>query len=490
LAASKKSSGKDKYCFFTCFPTDGIGTTAPAAPLDIRNSIANGVGLIVGSSVATGWSQMMYQGTGRSFTVGVGNASETSKGVPNKFYVYDDNANSMRMTIDTAGNVGIGSTAPGAKLDVNGTIKITGGTPGAGKVLTSSDATGLASWATPLSGTVTSVTAGTGLTGGPITSSGTLSLANTAVTAGAYTRANITVDAQGRLTAAANGSSLSLATEVTGTLPIANGGTGATTATNAFNALSPMSAAGDLIYGGTSGAGTRLGGNTTATKQFLTGTGTGTVANAPTWSALTASDLPAHSAALITSGTLAVANGGTGATTLAANNVLLGNGTSAPLTVAPGTSGNLLTSNGTTWISSAPSSNWTTSGSDVYLSSGNVGIGTTSPTSKLSVNGVLSSVAVTNAGTTINFATGNLQYTSVSCGAITLNNMQSGTSYTLAVKGAAGGTCSFTAWSGSGTGALTMRTGGIGLVQNTNTHMVFTFLVMGGDVYVASINGY
>jgi len=57
----------------------------------------------------------------------------------------------------------------------------------------------------------------------------------------------------------------------------------------------------------------------------------------------------------ISSGTLGVANGGTGATTLAANNVLIGNGTSAPLEVAPGASGNTLTSNGTTWTSTAPS---------------------------------------------------------------------------------------------------------------------------------------
>ncbi|MFC1528154.1 hypothetical protein ACFL5D_05380 [Candidatus Neomarinimicrobiota bacterium] len=49
------------------------------------------------------------------------------------------------------GNVGIGTTIPSAKLEVAGQVKITGGTPGSGKVLTS-DAIGLASWQTPAAG--------------------------------------------------------------------------------------------------------------------------------------------------------------------------------------------------------------------------------------------------------------------------------------------------------------------------------------------------
>jgi len=50
---------------------------------------------------------------------------------------------------------------------------------------------------------------------------------------------------------------------------------------------------------------------------------------------------------------LSVSNGGTGAASLTANYVLLGNGTSALQAVAPGSSGNVLTSNGTTWTSAA-----------------------------------------------------------------------------------------------------------------------------------------
>ena len=65
--------------------------------------------------------------------------------------------------------------------------------------------------------------------------------------------------------------------------------------------------------------------------------------------------------ALVPTTAVAVANGGTGTTTLAVNNVLLGNNGSALQVVAPSTSGNVLTSNGTTWTSTAPSGGGVTS---------------------------------------------------------------------------------------------------------------------------------
>jgi hypothetical protein len=68
--------------------------------------------------------------------------------------------------------------------------------------------------------------------------------------------------------------------DLTGTLPISSGGTGGSTKTTAFDALSPMNASGDLIYGGTSGTGTRLAKGTDGNVLTLSG-------GIPAWSAPT-----------------------------------------------------------------------------------------------------------------------------------------------------------------------------------------------------------
>jgi hypothetical protein len=129
-----------------------------------------------------------------------------------------------------------------------------------------------------------------------------------------------------------------------GVLPIANGGTGSSTA--AFS-----------------------GANITGLNATNISSGVLAVANGGTGSstaAFSGANITGLDATNISAGTLAVARGGTGAATLDANNVILGNGTSAVQFVAPGTNGNVLTSNGTTWTSAAAGGG---GGSFVYLAS-------------------------------------------------------------------------------------------------------------------------
>jgi hypothetical protein len=177
-----------------------------------------------------------------------------------------------------------------------------------------------------------------------------------------------TVTSSGNLTLGGALTGVDLTTQVTGTLPVANGGTGASLVDpNADRIFFWDDSAGSTAFL-TVGSGLEISG-TTLSSTDAGGTvtsvgGTGTVNGITLSGTVTASgDLTLGgtlSGVDLTSqitGTLPVANGGTGATTLTANNVLLGNGTSAPQAVAPSTSGNVLTSNGSTWVSSAaPSS--------------------------------------------------------------------------------------------------------------------------------------
>jgi hypothetical protein len=170
---------------------------------------------------------------------------------------------------------------------------------------------------------------------GNVTAAGTLATVNSNV--GSFTNASVTVNAKGLVTAASSGTAP--VTSVTGTAPVVSSG-GATPAISLA-----------ASYGDTQNP------YASKTANFVLAAPNG-AAGDPTFRAVVAADIPTlnqnttGTAANVT-GTVAVGNGGTGATTLTANNVLLGNGTSAVQAVAPGTTGNVLTSNGTTWTSAA-----------------------------------------------------------------------------------------------------------------------------------------
>jgi hypothetical protein len=124
----------------------------------------------------------------------------------------------------------------------------------------------------------------------------------------------------------------------------------------------PIVGAGTLTLGGTLGVTSGGTGVTSSTGAGSVVLNTSPTLASPTLNSPTINNGSVSNAA-ITGGSvsslttpLGVASGGTGASSLTANAVVVGNGTGAVSTVSPGTSGNVLTSNGTTWVSSAAGS--------------------------------------------------------------------------------------------------------------------------------------
>ena len=132
----------------------------------------------------------------------------------------------------------------------------------------------------------------------------------------------------------------------------------------------------------------------------------------------------------VTSGTwqgnaIGVAYGGTGATSLTADNVILGNGTNTVKVVAPGTANNVLTSNGTTWISQAVSTGVTIT-NDTSTNATYYPIFTTATSGSISTANVSSTELTFNPGTNVLTAP-NMQASN----GIFANNRTVGASYSI-----------------------------------------------------------
>jgi hypothetical protein len=174
-----------------------------------------------------------------------------------------------------------------------------------GQVLSSNGANPqVLSWTSAATGTVTSIATTSPITGGTITTTGTIACATCVTSAasltinqlmtGAGSQASQTLGTLGTTTTVLHGNAggaptfagVSLTADVTGTLPISSGGTGQTLANAAFNALSPMTTLGDIIFENSTPAGARLAGPTATNgvPQTLTSTPSGGLATAPVWS--------------------------------------------------------------------------------------------------------------------------------------------------------------------------------------------------------------
>ena len=124
----------------------GIGTTTPAARLDVVTNSSVAIPTLRLYEADNDYARLSFMNnTGSSFwsVAGLTNAASFNERL--NFYnsTYGD-----VLSLTGAGNVGIGTTSPTAKLDIIGAIKITDGAQGVGKILTS-NATGRGSWQTP-----------------------------------------------------------------------------------------------------------------------------------------------------------------------------------------------------------------------------------------------------------------------------------------------------------------------------------------------------
>ena len=87
----------------------GIGTSSPGATLHLNKS---------GTSDFTNLYLSNSGASGKSYQIGVGGNS-TGAGYANNLYIYDNSAAAARVTLDSSGNVGIGTSSPSMKVNIS-----------------------------------------------------------------------------------------------------------------------------------------------------------------------------------------------------------------------------------------------------------------------------------------------------------------------------------------------------------------------------------
>eukprot|EP01029_Cantina_marsupialis_P010377 TRINITY_DN2364_c0_g1_i3.p1 TRINITY_DN2364_c0_g1~~TRINITY_DN2364_c0_g1_i3.p1 ORF type:complete len:1659 (+),score=294.90 TRINITY_DN2364_c0_g1_i3:313-5289(+) len=143
------NDGGNEGIFVSTSGNVGIGFNAPTRPLDIQTNATtrNSLNLKRADNLYENGISFQNSGTWYEWNIYQSGGASSNFHIAGGSGVDDITTLPTRLSILSGGNVGIGTTTPGAKLEVTGQVKITGGTPGANKVLTS-DANGLASWQT------------------------------------------------------------------------------------------------------------------------------------------------------------------------------------------------------------------------------------------------------------------------------------------------------------------------------------------------------
>jgi hypothetical protein len=329
--------------------TTGTGTVTLAGAASGFQSFA-----VVGNTNTTYYTIT----SGTDWEVGIGTYSTTGPTLARTTILSSSNANAA---ITLTGTSTVFSSYPAEKVisDGYGLLPVANGGTGQSSY---TDGQLLVGNTTGNTLTKTTLTAGTNVTitngSGSITINAADQYVGTVTSVGGTGTVNGitltgTVTTSGSLTLGGTLSGVSLTSQVTGTLPVANGGTGATTLT--ANGVLYGSGASAIAATAVGTTGQVLVGNTGAAPTWSTLSGIGVTSFSAGTTGLTPSS--ATTGVVTLAGTLGVANGGTGATTLTSGYLLKGNGTSA------------------------------VSASVVYDTGTNVGIGTSSPATKLDVNG-------------------------------------------------------------------------------------------------------